>query len=50
MVAEKFGHLPEADQQKMVNWLHALPTGGAGWERYWPTGLVRPNSSGWRKP
>ena len=50
MVAAQFGHLPEADQQKMVNWLHALPTGGAGWERYWPTGLVRPNSSGWRKP
>lgn len=49
-VAKEFGNLPVADQQKMVNWLHALPTGGAGWERYWPEGLVRPNSAGWRKP
>jgi hypothetical protein len=38
------------DWQKVANWLHALPTGGAGWQRFWPEGFARPTSAGWRKP
>jgi hypothetical protein len=49
-IAAAFKDAPVADQQKIANWLHPLPTGGAGWERYWPQNFPRPTSSGWRKP
>lgn len=49
-IAAAFKDAPVADQQKIANWLHPLPTGGAGWERYWPTNFPRPTSAGWRKP
>jgi len=50
MVAKEFADSPVADQVKVANWLHALPTGGAGWQRYWPAGFARPTSAGWRVP
>ena len=50
MVAKEFADSPAADQVKIANWLHALPTGGAGWQRYWPQGFERPTSAGWRVP
>lgn len=50
LVAKEFGGESKADQIKIANWLHALPTGGAGWQRYWPQGFARPTSAGWRKP
>lgn len=50
LVAKEFADSPVDDQIKVANWLHALPTGGAGWQRYWPAGFARPTSSGWRIP
>jgi hypothetical protein len=50
MVAEKFADSSTDDQIKVANWMHALPTGGAGWQRYWPAGFARPTSAGWRVP
>ena len=51
-VVAEFGTASQADQQKVANWLHMLPTGGegAGYLRYWPASFARPTSAGWRKP
>jgi hypothetical protein len=50
LVAKEFADSSTDDQVKVANWLHALPTGGAGWQRYWPQGFARPTSAGWRVP
>jgi hypothetical protein len=50
LVAKEFADSSTDDQIKVANWLHALPTGGAGWQRYWPQGFARPTSAGWRVP
>jgi hypothetical protein len=49
-VAKEFSDSPEDDQKKIANWLKVLPTGGAGWQRYWPEGFARPTTADWRKP
>ena len=55
MVAAEFaGESPE-NKAKLAYWLHGLPTGypnggGGGYLRYWPAGLPRPTTAGWRKP
>jgi len=50
LVAKEFGDLPEADQRKIANWIDCVPSGGAGWKRYWPAGFARPTTSGWIVP
>jgi len=51
-IVKEFAGVPLADQQKVANWLHPLPTGGegAGWLRWWPADFPRPTSAGWKKP
>jgi hypothetical protein len=39
----------EEAEQKIANWLHHLPTGGAGADRFWPEGFTRPSQSDWQK-
>jgi len=50
LVAKEFAGDSPADQLKVANWLKVLPTGGAGWERYWPAGFTRPSTADWRPP
>lgn len=50
LVAGHFSGRSVDEQTKIANWLKVLPTGGAGWERYWPEGFARPTTSDWRKP
>lgn len=50
LVAANASERTEAEQQKLANWLHSLPTGGdgPGPARYWPEGLTRPSQTDWR--
>ena len=50
LVAEEFAGSSVEDQTKIANWLKVLPTGGAGWQRYWPEDFARPTTADWRKP
>ena len=50
LVAGEFKAESEEDQIKIANWLKVLPTGGAGYQRYWPTGFARPTTADWRIP
>jgi len=55
MVAREFAGETDENKAKLSYWLHGLPTGypnggGGGYLRYWPEGLPRPTTAGWRKP
>jgi hypothetical protein len=50
LVAGEFKAESEEDQIKIANWLKVLPTGGAGYQRYWPTGFARPTTADWKIP
>jgi hypothetical protein len=55
MVAAEFASETPENKAKLAYWLHGLPTGypnggGGGYLRYWPAGLPRPTTAGWRKP
>jgi hypothetical protein len=55
MVAREFAGESDENKAKLAYWLHGLPTGypnggGGGYLRYWPAGLPRPTTAGWRKP
>jgi len=55
MVAAEFAGESDENKAKLAYWLHGLPTGypnggGGGYLRYWPAGLPRPTTAGWRKP
>ena len=55
MVAREFANETDDNKAKLSYWLHGLPTGypnggGGGYLRYWPEGLPRPTTAGWRKP
>jgi outer membrane biosynthesis protein TonB len=55
MVAAEFASETPENKAKLAYWLHGLPTGypnggGGGYLRYWPAGLPKPTTSGWRKP
>ena len=55
MVAAEFANESPENKAKLSYWLHGLPTGypnggGGGYLRYWPAGLPRPTTAGWRKP
>jgi outer membrane biosynthesis protein TonB len=55
MVAAEFAGESDENKAKLAYWLHGLPTGypnggGGGYLRYWPAGLPKPTTSGWRKP
>jgi hypothetical protein len=50
LVAKEFAGSSVEDQTKIANWLKVLPTGGAGWQRYWPEDFARPTTADWRKP
>jgi hypothetical protein len=55
MVAREFAGESDENKAKLAYWLHGLPTGypnggGGGYMRYWPSGLPRPTTAGWRKP
>jgi len=55
MVAAEFADETPENKAKLSYWLHGLPTGypnggGGGYLRYWPKGLPRPTTAGWRKP
>lgn len=49
LVAANAGERTPAEQQKLANWLHHLPTGGAAADRYWPEGFNRPSQSDWQR-
>lgn len=55
LVAAEFANESPENKAKLSYWLHGLPTGypnggGGGYLRYWPKGLPRPTTAGWRKP
>lgn len=55
MVAAEFADETPENKAKLAYWLHGLPTGypnggGGGYLRYWPKGLPRPTTAGWRAP
>lgn len=50
LAAKEFASSSVEDQTKVANWLKTLPTGGAGWQRYWPESFARPTTADWRKP
>ena len=55
LVAAEFKDETPENKAKLSYWLHGLPTGypnggGGGYLRYWPAGLPKPTTAGWRKP
>jgi hypothetical protein len=50
LVAEHFKSRTPAEKAKLAYWLHSLPTGGAGYQRWWPAGFPKPQTADWRKP
>jgi hypothetical protein len=55
LVAAEFADETPENKAKLSYWLHGLPTGypnggGGGYLRYWPKGLPKPTTAGWRKP
>jgi len=55
MVADWAADESPENKAKLAYWLHGLPTGypnggGGGYMRYWPAGLPKPTTAGWKPP